>query len=42
MDKKKAYKDGDYRNQYAAMDANNYALEGADANYTLWCYCRDV
>lgn len=42
MDNKKAYKDGMYGNQYAAMDANNYALEGAGLNYTLWCYCSNV
>lgn len=42
MDNKKAFKDGKYVNQYAAMDANNFALEGAGLNYTLWCYCSNV
>lgn len=42
MDNKKAYKDGKYGNQYAAMDANNFALEGAGLSYTLWCYCSNV
>jgi hypothetical protein len=42
MDDKKAYKHGKYGNQYAAMDANNFALEGAGLNYTLWCYCSNV
>ena len=42
MDGKKAYTDGKYGNQYAAMDANNYALENAGLNYTLWCYCSNV
>jgi len=42
MDNKRAYKDGNYHGQYAAMDANNYALEGAGLSYTLWTYCPDV
>ena len=42
MDNKKAYADGNFENQYAAMDANNFALEGADLNYTIWCYCSNV
>jgi hypothetical protein len=42
MNGKKAYKDGNYGDQYAAMDANNFALEGAGLNYTLWCYCSNV
>jgi len=42
MDNKKAFKDGKYVHQYAAMDANNFALEGAGLNYTLWCYCSNV
>jgi hypothetical protein len=42
MDNKKAYKDGKYISQYAAMDANNFALEGAGLNYTLWSYCSTV
>jgi hypothetical protein len=42
MEDKKAYKNGKYDHQYAAMDANNYALEGAGLSYTLWCYCSNV
>jgi hypothetical protein len=42
MDNKKAYVDGKYTGQYASMDANNYALEGAGLSYTLWNYCPDV
>jgi len=42
MDNKKAYTDSDFGNQYAAMDANNFALEGAGLNYTIWCYCSNV
>lgn len=42
MDNKKAYTDGKYTGQYSAMDANNYALEGAGLSYTLWNYCADV
>lgn len=42
MDNKKAYTDGKYTGQYAAMDANNYALEGAGLSFTLWNYCPDV
>jgi len=42
MDNKKAYTSGKFNHQYAAMDANNYALEGAGMNYTLWCYCSRV
>ena len=42
MDNKRAYKDGKYHGQYAAMDANHYALEGAGLSYTLWTYCPDV
>jgi hypothetical protein len=42
MDGKEAYKDGKYISQYAAMDANNFALENAGLNYTLWCYCSSV
>src|SRR5271154_5723089 len=29
MDSKRAYSDGIYSGQYSAMDANNFALEGA-------------
>ena len=42
MDNKKAYKDGKFDSQFAAMDANNFALEGAGVSYTLWCYCSNV
>jgi hypothetical protein len=42
MDNKKAYRDGKYTEQYTAMDANHYALEGAGLSYTLWNYCPDV
>ena len=42
MGGKKAYVDGKYIDQYAAMDANNFALENAGLNYTLWCYCSSV
>jgi hypothetical protein len=42
MDNKKAYTDGKYTGQYSAMDANNYALEGAGISFTLWNYCADV
>jgi hypothetical protein len=42
MDGKKAYMDGYFAHQYASMDANNFALEGAGMNYTLWCYCSRV
>jgi hypothetical protein len=42
MDNKQAYRDGRYTGQYSAMDANNYALEGAGLSFTLWNYCPDV
>lgn len=42
MDNKNAYTDGKFTGQYSAMDANNYALEGAGLSYTLWNYCADV
>lgn len=39
MDEKNAYKTGDYSSQSAAMDANHYAVEGAELDgYTLWLY----
>ena len=38
MDDKQAYKTGDFISQIRAMDANHYALEGAQAGYTLWAY----
>jgi hypothetical protein len=42
MDNKKAHQDGKYIQQYTAMDANNYALEGAGLSFTLWNYCPHV
>ncbi|KAL7276277.1 hypothetical protein RUND412_000743 [Rhizina undulata] len=39
MDDKYAYKTGDYISQIRAMDANHYALEGAQVGFTLWTYC---
>ena len=42
MHEKIAFRDRKYVHQYAAMDANNYALEGAGLSYTLWCYCSNV
>jgi len=38
MDDKYAYKTGDYISQIRAMDANHYALEGAQVGFTLWTY----
>jgi len=38
MDDKYAYKTGDFISQIHAMDANHYALEGAQADFTLWVY----
>jgi hypothetical protein len=42
MGDKLALHDGNYTDQYFAMDANHYALEGAKLNFTLWNYCSDV
>ncbi|RPB23048.1 glycoside hydrolase [Terfezia boudieri ATCC MYA-4762] len=39
MDKKAAYSSGDYSSQIHAMDANQFALEGAKVGFTLWTYC---
>jgi len=39
MDNKAAYTSGDYSSQIRAMDANHYALEGANVGFTLWTYC---
>ncbi|KAI5842444.1 glycoside hydrolase superfamily [Morchella snyderi] len=39
MDDKAAYNTGDYVSQIRAMDANHYALEGAQVGFTLWTYC---
>ncbi|KAG0152071.1 hypothetical protein CROQUDRAFT_650110 [Cronartium quercuum f. sp. fusiforme G11] len=42
LDKKKAYKDGDYSNQVKAMDASLNACDGENMlNYTIWTYCPD-
>jgi hypothetical protein len=38
MDDKDAYKSGDFISQIRAMDANHFALEGAQAGFTLWVY----
>lgn len=38
MDNKRAYNDGDFISQIRAMDANHFALEGAQAGYSLWVY----
>ena len=38
MDGKAAYNTGDWNSQIHAMDANHFALEGANVGYTLWCY----
>lgn len=42
MDDKYAYKNADYISQIRAMDANHYALEGAQVGFTLWTYCIEV
>lgn len=40
LDKRKAYKDGDYGSQIKAMDASLNACDGENMlNYTLWTYC---
>lgn len=39
MDNKKAYKDGNFSSQTAAIDALQLALEGENLSYSLWCYC---
>lgn len=33
-----SYKTGDYSGQIHALDANNYALEGANVNFAFWHY----
>lgn len=38
MDKKKAYDNGKFYSQTAALDALSYALEGAQMHHTYWCY----
>jgi hypothetical protein len=43
MDKKSAYKTGDYSSQISAMDANHFALEGSQSNgFALWLYMSQV
>jgi hypothetical protein len=43
IDKKSAYKSGDYTSQIKAMDANHFALEGSASNgFTLWAYVAQV
>lgn len=40
LDKRRAYKDGDYSNQVKAMDASLNACDGENMiNYTIWTYC---
>lgn len=42
LDKKQAYKDGDYGNQVKALDASLNACDGENMlNYTIWTYCPD-
>ncbi|EGG12689.1 family 5 glycoside hydrolase [Melampsora larici-populina 98AG31] len=42
LDKKQAYKDGDYGNQIKALDASLNACDGENMlNYTIWTYCPD-
>lgn len=43
MADKAAYKNGDYTDQSAAMDANHFAVEGSGMEgYSLWTYCTNV
>ena len=43
MDRKYAYRTGDYSSQISAMDANHFALEGSGASgFTLWTYAATV
>ncbi|MBW0522223.1 hypothetical protein O181_061938 [Austropuccinia psidii MF-1] len=40
LDKRRAYKDGDYGNQIRALDASLNACDGENMlNYTIWNYC---
>lgn len=39
MDDKKAYINKDFSSQTSALDALQYALEGENISYSLWCYC---
>lgn len=42
MDKKRAYRDGDYTNQVRALDASLNACDGDNMlSYTIWNYCSD-
>jgi hypothetical protein len=42
LDRKQAYRSGDYSNQTRAWDASLNACDGANAlSYTLWTYCPD-
>lgn len=42
LDKKKAYRDGDYTAQIRALDASLNACDGTNVlNYSIWCYCPD-
>ncbi|BFZ56443.1 hypothetical protein PYCC9005_003489 [Savitreella phatthalungensis] len=38
LDRKAAYTSGDYSAQQQALDANLYALDGANVSFTLWQY----
>ncbi|KAK6203593.1 family 5 glycoside hydrolase [Scheffersomyces amazonensis] len=38
MDNKKAYSNGKYYSQTAALDALSYALESSNMSHTYWCY----
>ncbi|ORY84505.1 glycoside hydrolase superfamily [Protomyces lactucae-debilis] len=38
MDGGRAYEDDDFSSQIGALDANSFALEGANAHFTLWQY----
>lgn len=40
MNHKRAYENGDYSAQIAALDALGFALEGNNLSYSLWCYCH--
>lgn len=42
LDQGKAYKNNDYTSQIGALDANNYALEGANVHFTFWHYSAMV
>ena len=42
MDQKLAYRTGNFSSQYRAMDAINFALEGAAISFTIWNYSPNV